>query len=148
MASETSGGGRVGGGTNGGGSAMLGKPGGGLEKSGALDAPLPFSVAPSVACSVDSSTLDADAGAGDEMPDSGRRDDRLPPPMTSMAPAIFRAGGGPAFFTATEPAYFEFSLTTAIGIGAGGTAIYSSHTKLHQLKKNSHGFHRGPAKHE
>jgi len=59
--------------------------------------------------------------AGDEgdRPDSGLREDKLPPPITSIAPAIFRAGGGPAFLTATDPAYFEFSLTTDIGIGAG-----------------------------
>jgi hypothetical protein len=62
-------------------------------------------------------------GEGGEIPDSGRRDDKLPPPITSMAPAIFRAGGGPAFLTATEPAYLEFSLTTAIGMGAGAIEI-------------------------
>ena len=66
------------------------------------------------------SSIEGDAG---ETPDSGRRDERFPPPITSIAPAIFRAGGGPAFLTTTDPAYFEFSLTTAIGIARAGAAI-------------------------
>lgn len=70
-------------------------------------------------CAKNYETSDESSALGDEgeTPDSGRRDDRLPPPITSMAPAILRAGGGPAFFTITDPAYLEFSFTTEMGIG-------------------------------
>jgi len=97
--------------------AILGNPGGGREKSMVGG----FSGVASGCCTCCCSIGGVSSRAGDEgdSPDSGLRDDKLPPPITSIAPAIFRAGGGPAFFTATEPAYFEFSLTTDIGRGAG-----------------------------
>ena len=124
-------------GTKGGGRAMLGNPGGGREKSGADCCIGGFSIAAgSGGCaSCSASSMPGDAG---EMPDSGRLDDRLPPPITSIAPAILRAGGGPAFFTATDPAYFEFSLTTDIGRGAAGIVIYSKNV-LGQYKKKTRG---------
>lgn len=69
------------------------------------------------------STGGSSGGEEGETPDSGLREDKFPPPITSIAPAILRAGGGPAFLTATDPAYFEFSLTTAIGIDCAGAGI-------------------------
>ena len=41
----------------------------------------------------------------------------VPPPITSIVPDCLRPGGGPAFFVTPIPAYLEFSLTDAIGIG-------------------------------
>lgn len=93
---------------------MLGNPGGGREKSivGGFSAVVS-------GCCCSKGCVSSRAGDEGDSPDSGLREDKFPPPMTSIAPAIFRAGGGPAFFTATDPAYLEFSLTTDIGMGAG-----------------------------